>query len=154
MPAKPKTKRTAKAKTRDNGLWRKWENDPAIDPEGRNYMRDFYYRRRHLATAIDPNWDRRRRSPKYEIELNEMDAATCEGLELIYKRDGAEIFKEASRSLLIEVLRSIEYVGSSLPKPWRSMLKVLVAERQEEEARNDARVGRRVRPEIAASQSV
>jgi hypothetical protein len=153
MPAaKPKTKRTTKVKTRDNGLWRKWENDPDIDPEARAYMCDVYYRRRHLATAIDPNCDRR--GLKYEIELNEMDQVTCEGLELINKRDGAEIFKEASRSLLIEVLGSIEYVGGSLPKPWRSMLKVLVAERREEEARNDARVRRRVRPEIAVSQSV
>jgi len=39
---------------------------------------------------------------KYQIELDEMDQVTCDGLELIYSRDGEEIFWEASRQMLIE----------------------------------------------------
>jgi len=39
---------------------------------------------------------------KYQIELDEMDQVTCDGLELIYGRDGEEIFWEASRQMLIE----------------------------------------------------
>jgi hypothetical protein len=47
MPAKPKTSAKRKANARDNKLYQKWDNDP--DPKARDYMRDFCYRRRHLA---------------------------------------------------------------------------------------------------------
>jgi hypothetical protein len=153
MPAaKPKTKRTTKAKPRDNGLWRKWANASNLDPEEREYMRDYYFLRRHLATAIDGG----RRRPKYEIEFDEWDQSTGDGLELIFKRDGAEIFNEVARRSLIEVLRSIEYVGGSLPKRWRSMLKELFADRHEEEApdRVRRRARRGARPAIAIGPAV
>ena len=71
----------------------------------------------HLQTAIDPDGDGKMRSLKYQIECDEMDQVTCDGLQQIYKRDGEEIFWEASRRLLIEVLKSIEYIGGDLPKP-------------------------------------
>jgi hypothetical protein len=153
MPAaKPKTKRTAKAKTRDNKLWRAWENDPDLTPEERAYMRDFFYRRRHLAVVADPCGGPR--ILKCRAELEETDDAAYQALKRIYERDGAEIFKEARRESLIGVLTSIEMIGG-LPKPWRRMLKELVAEMRQEEARIDARLNRQRnrrgdRPAVAA----
>jgi len=133
MPAK--TKRATKANARDNKLYLKWANDPSLGPEDRDYLHDFYYRRRHPQTAIDPDGDGKMRSLKYQIECDEMDEATCDGLQQIYKRDGEKIFREASRQMLIEVLRSIEYVGCDLPKPWRRTFKELVAEMRKDDAR-------------------
>jgi len=75
-----------------------------------------------------------------------MDQVTCDGLELIFRRHGEEIFWEASRRLLIEVLKSIEYIGGDLPKPWRRMFEELVAEMRKE----DAPVRRAKLPAIAA----
>jgi hypothetical protein len=132
MAAKTKTKNA-----RDNKLYRKWANDPSLDLEDRDYLHDFYYRRRHLATAIDPDGDGSLRSLRYQIELGDMDQVTCDGLELIHKRDGEEIFWEASRRLLIEVLRSIEYIGGDLPQSWRRMFEELVAEMRKEDARGE-----------------
>ena len=80
-----------------------------------------------------------------------MDDGTFSGLEQIYKRDGAEIFNEASRDLLLEVLRSIEYFRGALPNSWRGMMRELIAEQRKEENRFDARLmRRRVRPAVAA----
>jgi hypothetical protein len=87
-----------------------------------------------LATAIDPEGDGKMRSLKYQIECDEMDQVTCDGLQLIHERDGEEIFWEASRQMLIEVLKSIEYIGGDLPKPWRRMFEELVAEMRKEDA--------------------
>jgi hypothetical protein len=151
MPAtKPKTKRAAKARAqfRDNGLWRKWDNDPDVEPQDRAFMHNFYYRRRHL--AIGTSARRSGRTLKYQIELGDMDEVTCNGLERIYKRDGADIFKEASRDLILAVLGSIDYVGG-LPKQYRSMKKQLLAELFGQQKKDDARALRRYkRPSIAA----
>jgi hypothetical protein len=121
----------AKTKIRDNKLYRIWANDPGVDPEDRDYLHNFYFRRRHLATGISDNGDFR--MLKYQIEADEMDEATCDGLKQIYQRDGAEIFEEVSLDLLKRMLGSIEYVGGGLPKRWRRILKELVAEQRERE---------------------
>ena len=57
-------------------------------------MREHYYTRRKLATAIHPYGGGR--TLKYQIERDEMDHAACDGLKRIYERDGPEIFKERS----------------------------------------------------------
>jgi hypothetical protein len=129
-----------------------WENDPDLTPEERAYMRDFFYRRRHLAVVADPCGGPR--ILKCRAELEETDDAAYQALKRIYERDGAEIFKEARRESLIGVLTSIEMIGG-LPKPWRRMLKELVAEMRQEEARIDARLNRQRnrrgdRPAVAA----
>jgi hypothetical protein len=61
----------------------------ADEPDFRDYMHDCFYRRGHLATAIDPHGSGRRL--KYQIEVDEMDKAISDGLNLIYKRDGCSV---------------------------------------------------------------
>jgi hypothetical protein len=148
MPAKPKSakrsaKVSAKAKAYDNKLWQKLDY---VYPEDRDWMHDFFYHRRHLATARNGGT----RDLKYRIELDKMDAFTCDGLERIYKRDGKEIGDEVALDLLKEVLQSIAFARGSLPKPWLRMRKELVAEFWKREARKDARMRPGDRPAPAA----
>ena len=54
-------------------------------------MREFYYRRRHLATGINPNGNSR--TLKYEVEVEEIKQAVHDGLKAIKERESAEIIK-------------------------------------------------------------
>jgi hypothetical protein len=101
-------------------------------------MCEVHYQRRHLATGIDlvcggP------RNLKYEIERAQMASDTYDGLELIYKRDGAEIFEEVAGALLWEVLWQAEIRGC-LPRAWRRMKNELRDEQKKEDARDKAGV--------------
>ena len=124
MAAKPKAKpRSAKGGTEgyDNKLYRKFENDRDSAPEDRDFMREFYYRRRHLATGINPNGNSR--TLKYEVEVEEIKQAVHDGPKAIKERESAEIIKEVSSDLLFDVLHSIDCFRGGLPKSWRSLMK-------------------------------
>ena len=129
MAAKPKAKpRSAKGETEgyDNKLYRKFENDRDSAPEDRDFMREFHYRRRHLATGINPNGNSR--TLKYEVEVEEIKQAVHDGLKAIKERESAEIIKEVSSDLLFDVLHSIDCFRGGLPKSWRSLMNKLRAE--------------------------
>jgi hypothetical protein len=69
-------------------------------------MREYYFRRRHLAWGRGETGHRRL---KYEIERDWLSELMYDDLAFIKERDGAEILKEISVHLLIELLESIEY---------------------------------------------
>jgi hypothetical protein len=89
-------------------------------------MREYYFRRRHLARGRAYTGHRRL---KYEIERDSLCELMADGLKFIKERDGAEILKEVSVQLLIELLKWIEALRGSLPTSQRSLLKELRAER-------------------------
>jgi hypothetical protein len=60
MPAKPKSKRAAKA--HDNKLHREFERGDWMDDPDAPFFREYYFRRRHLAL-----WPRRNRTPQVEV---------------------------------------------------------------------------------------
>jgi hypothetical protein len=122
MPARKAKPRSTKVGTKgyDNKLYRKFENDRDSAPEDRDFMREFYYRRRHLATGISPNGNFR--TLKYKVEVEEIKWAVHDGLKAIKERESAEIVKEVSSDLLFDVLHSIEFFRGGLPKSWRNLL--------------------------------
>jgi hypothetical protein len=142
-PAKPKAKpRSAKGakaeKTYDNKLYREFERPgPGLSssPEDNAFMREYCFRRRHLAWGRADTGHRRL---KYEIESDWFFELMDGGLEFIKERDGEQIFNEVSRRLLIETLELIQYHRGSLPKSQRSLLKELIAERYAEDDKIDA----------------
>jgi hypothetical protein len=116
----------------DNKLYRKFENDRDSAPEDRGFMREFYYRRRHLATGIN-QWQLR--TLKYEVEVEEIKQAVHDGLKAIKERESAEIINEVSSDLLFDVLHSIDCFRGGLPKSWRSLMNKLRAEGWAKETR-------------------
>jgi hypothetical protein len=140
MPTKSKTKRTAKVY--DNKLHREFERgDWADDPDG-PFFREYYLRRRHLAYG---RTETGHRGLKCEIESDRLSEAIDDGLALIKHRDGADVLKQVSGDLLLELLTSIEYLRGGLPPSWRGVLREIVAERQAADAKIDAQLERRVR---------
>jgi hypothetical protein len=154
MPAKPKNKpRSAKAteaKAYDNRLYREYERGELTDdPEGENaFMREVYFRRRHLRCGRDENG---RRRLEYEISSEWFFELMDGGLEEIMERDGKQIFNEVARRLLIEAIIQIKHLGGSLPKVAVQLLKELIAERRAEEDEIDAYLKRRARPMAIAA---
>jgi hypothetical protein len=100
MAAKSR-KSTTKANARDNKLYLEYEKpDPdetASQRRDRRLHRDYLFRRRHLATVIDPNGFR---TMKWTVEVDDVESTMDEAMERILNRDGRLIYKEASDDLL------------------------------------------------------
>jgi hypothetical protein len=88
-------------------------------------MREYYFRRRHLAWG---RADTDHRRLKYEIESRGFFDLMYGGLAFMKERDGEQIFNEVSRDLLWHALVTIQDLRGRLPKSGRTLLKELVAE--------------------------
>jgi hypothetical protein len=99
MPAKPKTRRSSKAKgvmpnRKRQAVAKVFGNaHPALDDS--ESCLDFYYSRRGLTTVRDGRF----LELKYVVEIDELEQVIQRTLALIQKRDGVKVFKEASRHL-------------------------------------------------------
>jgi hypothetical protein len=119
------------AKDYDNKLYRKFEGANApidqVDLTLCAFMREYYFRRRHLAWGWNEIGER---DLAYQIESRRLFELMFDGLEFIKQRDGEEIFNEVSRDLLWHALAAIRDIRSfgGLPKSWDDLFKELAAQ--------------------------
>jgi hypothetical protein len=163
MPAKPKAKPRNDAKPQakwygrsenyvgtpseayDNKLYRVYEGPDAGTFSDDAYAREYYFRRRHLAWGWERLGGGKRRSKqlKCHIEYRACFRNIEDTLDVIYARDGEQIYREEARNLLLAFVADINgNFDGPLAQSMRSLLNELKADRAAERAEINASVKR------------